>query len=131
MTHTYLESLSTSRDKLRLNIGDTQTNAGPRPDNRNFSDAEISYILTQEDDRLNGATAFVFELLASEWESYSISEGEGEAQFDAKNKAADFDKRAAIWRKKPGGQATEDRSTNVVVLTRTDAWTTAANSEYS
>ena len=123
MTFTYSEALSAARDKLRLNIGDTQESAGPRPDNRNYSDAELTYILTQEDDRLNGATALCFELLANEWESYSISEREGEATFDAKGKAADFDKRAADWRKKPNGSADAAQSSGIAIMTRSDAYT--------
>ena len=123
MAFTYSEALSAARDKLRLNIGDTQVNAGPRPDNRNYSDAELTYILTQEDDRLNGATAFTFELLANEWEAFSIQESDSQVSYNAKDKAKDFDARAAIWRKKPNGSADATQSSGIAIMTRSDAYT--------
>lgn len=122
MAFTYTEALTEDRDKLRLNIGDTQKDAGPRPDNRNFSDAEITYILTQEDDRLNGATAYAFELLANEWESYSIQENDTQVSYNAKDKAKDFDARATDWRKKTGGSAEAAQSSSIAIMTRSDAY---------
>jgi hypothetical protein len=131
MTHTYHDTLTTDRDKVRLYAGDTQTDKGPRPDNRNFSDGEIAFILTEEDGRVNGAVAHCFEILANEWAAWAISEREGEAQIDAKGVAEEFRKQAAIWRKKPGGADTAERGQSLVTLTRYDAYTEAAEGEYS
>lgn len=123
MAFTYSDALTADADKVRLAIGDTVENSGPRPDKRNFSDNEISYFLTVEDDRANGAIAYAFEHLASEWTAYALSEREGEAQFDAKAVAGEYRKQAQTWRDKPGGAATEDKSQMIVSLTRTDAYT--------
>jgi len=123
MAFTYFDTLLTDRDKLRFSIGDSKEDAGPRPDNTNYSDGEIAFFLSEEDDRLNGAAALAFETLASEWESSSISEKDADVSYDAKNKAADFDKRAGDWRKKPGGAALAEQSTAFVTLTRVDEYT--------
>lgn len=100
MSFTYSDALTTDRDKIRLRIGDTQQDAGPKPDKRNFSDAEITFILSEESNLVNGAIAHIFEILANEWTAYAISEKEGEVSLDAKAVADEFHKRAAEWRKK-------------------------------
>lgn len=100
---TFAYDLTTDRGKVRLNLGDTQENAGPRPDKRNFSDAEIDYLLSAESSVIVAATAFGFEILASEWASFAISEREGEAQYDAKGMADVYSGLANDWRSKPGG----------------------------
>ena len=129
MAFTYSDALTTDASKVRLAIGDTVENTGPRPDKRNFTDNEISYFLTVEDDRVNGAIAYAFEHLTSEWTAYALSEREGEAQFDAKAVAGEYRRQAELWRNKPGGAAEDDRSQIAVVLTRTDAYT-GDTSEY-
>lgn len=101
MAFTY--DLTTDAGKVRFNLGDTQENAGPRPDKRNFTDAEIDHLLEQESDTVVAATAFGFEILASEWESYSLREKEGEAEYDAKEVADGYQELADKWRAKPGG----------------------------
>lgn len=105
MAFTYLEALTEDRDKVRFRIGDTQEDAGPRPDKRNFSDDEITFLLTDEGNVV-GAIGQAFEVLANEWESYSIEEKEGEVSFDAKEKAQDYDRRAAKYPHKSGGLTT-------------------------
>lgn len=122
MAFTYSDALTTSRDKIRLRIGDTQASAGPRPDKRNFSDAEISFVLTEESDSVNAAIAHCFEILANEWTAYSLSEREGEVQFDASQVAANYRLRAAEWRAKPGGAVEAERNRSTVSLSRKDAW---------
>lgn len=101
MAFTY--DLTTDRGKVRLNLGDTVTNAGPRPDKRNFTDAEIDHFIDTETDGLTAATAFGFEILASEWMAYSIAEREGEVSFDAKGLADSYMTIAKDWRSKPDG----------------------------
>lgn len=123
MTFTYTDALTTSRDKVRLRTGDTQQNAGPRPDKRNFSDEEITFILSEEDSRVNGAIAHTFEILSSEWGAYNLSERKGETQFDAKELADYYAALAKFWRKKPGGASEAELSGGLVTITRTDAYT--------
>jgi hypothetical protein len=101
MAFTY--DLTTDRGEVRLNLGDTQENAGPRPDKRNFSDDEIDHFIATETDGNTAATALGFEILASEWTSYTIAEREGEVSFDAKEVADNYLEIASEWRAKPGG----------------------------
>lgn len=123
MAFTYKDALSTNRDKVRFHIGDTQEDEGPRPDKRNFSDNEIAFALSTEDDRVNGAVAYLLEILANEWTAYAIQEREGEVSMDAKEVAKNYRAQAAFWRKKAGGADEAERSTGLVTLTREDAYT--------
>ncbi len=129
MTFTYNEALSANRDKIRLRIGDTQNAAGPRPDKRNFSDQEITFILSEET-TVNASIAHCFEILASEWSAFALSEREADLNFNASEVAENFRKQAAFWRKKPGGASEVERSGGLVTLQREDAYTEAA-SEYT
>lgn len=122
MAFTYSDALSYDRDKVRFHIGDTQEDAGPRPDKRNFSDNEIAFALDTEDDRINGTVAYLLEILANEWTAYAIQEREGEVQMDAKEVAANYREQAAFWRTKPGGADEAGRSTGLITLTREDAY---------
>lgn len=122
MAFTYSDTLSTNRDKIRLRVGDTQQNAGPRPDKRNFSDAEITFVLAEES-TVNASIAHIFEILANEWAAYAISEREGDVNFDAKEVADEFRKQAVIWRNKPGGASEAENSSGLITLTREDAYT--------
>ena len=44
-----------------------------------------------------------FEILSSEWTSYTLAEREGEVSFDAKEVADNYTDIANDWRNKPGG----------------------------
>lgn len=101
MAFTY--DLTTNRGVTRFNLGDTVENAGPRPDKRNFSDAEIDHLIATETAGTTAATALGFEILSNEWAAYALSESEGEVDFDAKEVSDTFLKRANYWRSKPGG----------------------------
>jgi hypothetical protein len=114
MAFTY--DLTTNRGKVRLNIGDTVENSGPRPDRRNFSDEEVDHFISTETEGITAATAFVFEILANEWAAYAISEKEGEVSFDAKEVSDQYLDIANEWRSKPGG-GTGGRSLGAGVLT--------------
>ncbi len=100
---TFTNDLTTDRGVVRFNIGDTVENAGPRPDKRNYSDAEIDYLIATETAGNTAATALGFETLAGEWGAYTLSERAGEGSFDAKEVSGQFQKLADYWRKKPGG----------------------------
>jgi hypothetical protein len=64
MTFTY--DASTDIGYIRLKIGDTKDDEGPRPDMHNYSDEEIQTILTKEGSTSN-AIAALLEVLANEW----------------------------------------------------------------
>lgn len=114
MAFTY--NLTTNLGKVRLNLGDTVENSGPRPDKRNFADAEVEHFISTETAGNTAATAFGFEILASEWGSYAISEREGEVSFDAKEVSEQYLDIAQEWRNKPDG-GTGGRSLQAGVLT--------------
>lgn len=100
MAFSYDEALTDNSDKVRFSLGDTERDKGPRPDGRNFSDAEITHLLTAESDVVNAAIAFGFETLRDEWASFAVSEKEGDVSFDAKSVFEKFDKAAKQWRAK-------------------------------
>ncbi len=114
MAFTY--DLTTNRGKVRLNIGDTVANSGPRPDKRNYSDDEIDHFISTETAGNTAATAFGFEILANEWASYALSERGGEGSFDAKEVSDQYLDIAQEWRNKPDG-GTGGRSLQAGVVT--------------
>lgn len=134
MSFTYSDALLTDGDRVRLEIGDTEEGHGPKPRRKNFSNEEITSVLTSESDRINGAVAHCFEILAAAWTSYAISKTErksstngdnkedGELTIDAKLVADNYRKQAAIWRAKPGGASEAERSGGLITMTRTDAY---------
>lgn len=115
MAFTY--DLTTDRGVVRFNLGDTIENEGPRPSKRNFSDAEIDYLIATETAGNTAATALGFETLASEWGAYAIQEREGEVSFDAKEVIDKYFKLANYWRNKPdGGTGGNSLQAGVLVL---------------
>lgn len=126
MAFTYDQvNLGEFRNRLRLRVGDVQENEGPRPDGRNFSDAELDSLKTDESSSFNGTMAAVFEILATEWTQYALSEKEGDVSFDAKGVADKYTKLANEYRVKAGTYLT-----GIVTLVREDAYT-GSGDEYS
>lgn len=126
MAFTYDQTqLTVFRNRLRLRIGDVVEFQGPRPDGRNFSDAELDSLKTDESDSFNGTIAAVFEILATEWTQYALSEKEGDLAFDAKGVADKYTKLAAEYRVKAGTYMT-----GIVTLVREDAYT-GSGDEYA
>ncbi len=114
MAFTY--DLTTDRGKVRFGLGDTIANSGPRPDKRNFTDAEIDYLISTETAGNTAAIALGFETLSSEWAAYALSERTGEGSFDAKEVSELYLKIAHEQRSKPDG-GTGGRSLQGGVLT--------------
>lgn len=115
MAFTY--NLTTDRGVVRLNIGDTVENSGPRPDKRNFSDEEIDYFIATETAGNTAASALVFEILANEWAAYAISEHEGEVSFDAEEVSDQYLEIARKWRNRPGsGTGSDSFQAGILVL---------------
>jgi len=67
MAFTY--NLSTPLGQVRLELGDTVLDQGPRPAKANFSDAEITYFLEQEGNEVLLAVARACEVLSRQWSS--------------------------------------------------------------
>lgn len=66
MTFSYDDTIATNRDKVRFWLSDTVEDAGPLPESKNFSDAEIDGLLTEEGS-WQRAVAGALERLAIEW----------------------------------------------------------------
>jgi hypothetical protein len=98
MTFSYDETLAADNDFIRLKIGDTVENEGPRPDGRNFSDAELTATLADESSIVGAAIAACFETLWAEWEQFRIAERKDNVSFDGKQ--VDYKALADYWRKK-------------------------------
>lgn len=122
MSFTYSDLLTTDFERVRFEIGDTEPNNGPRPMRKNFTDSQISYFLSAEDGRLNGAIARAFEVLAGEWGSYAQSESNGDKRRDASNVAAAHRASAKTAREKADGETTRSAATGSVMPTRVDGY---------
>ncbi len=91
--------VSTPLGQLRLEIGDTILDAGPRPGGLNYSDAELNVVLAPVITAGNGynlAVSRVLRRLANEWSRQAnISIGEYSAQYASV--AENYRKQAAAW----------------------------------
>ena len=62
--------------RVRLEIGDTVAGAGPRPHDKNFSDAEIQTYLTATANDINATVYAMLQILSAEWSrAFTRSEG--------------------------------------------------------
>lgn len=97
MAFTY--DVSTALGQLRLEIGDTVSGAGPRPDGSNYSDAELNVVLAPiitAGGSYGLAVSRVLRRLANEWAHMAnISIGEYSAQYASV--ADSYRKQAAAW----------------------------------
>lgn len=117
MAFTYSNTLTLSRDKIRLMIGDTVQDKGPRPRKTNFDDNEIAYFLSAQSNSTNKATAMAFEALAGEWMAYSIQQREGDLSYDAKGLADRYFALAKEWWAKPeDGSASGSLQAGVILM---------------
>ncbi len=98
MAFTY--DLATDTGKLRLEVGDTTEDSGPRPLNANFSDEELTHFLSEEG-TVGRAAARCCEVLATEWSRKAGSERLGPRSF-ARNQAGEYRTAAALLRAQHG-----------------------------
>lgn len=110
--------LTTATGKVRLEVGDTLFEDGPRPDGRNFSDEELAYFLTQEGDHILRTAARVFEVLAHEWARYPVQYALGPERTNYEA-AEGYRKQAAALRARygygQGGRETQSGALQVQV----------------
>ena len=71
MSFSYDHAAKPTTAKIRLLIGDSKRNAGPRPDSSNFEDEEIDVFLSMEENHAMKAAALALETLASEWATFA------------------------------------------------------------
>lgn len=102
MAYTY--TLSTDVGKVRLYLPDNVENSGPFPSGVNFSDAELTQILTDEGDDVMRAVAAGCEILAGAWSA--IPDWRTGPRGESPSKVAEgFERRAASLRAQYGGGA--------------------------
>ena len=103
MAFTYVGDLSTNLDKVRFYISDTVENSGPQPGSGNFTDEELSGLITAEGS-YQKAVAAAFETLAGEWSQYvDISVGPRRQAYGQTAKG--YEALAKTWRRRSGSQA--------------------------
>ena len=100
MAFSYSDALTSERDKIRFHIRDTVSGSGPKPEDGNFSDAELDGVRAIEGS-WPSTVAGVFETLAALWSkqvTFSAQEGNMSAQLS--DVAEQFRKSATEWRAK-------------------------------
>lgn len=97
---TFIYDLTTDTGKLRLEVGDTTEDRGPRPDMANFSDEEMTHFLSEEG-TVGRAAARACEVLATEWSRKAGSERLGPRSF-SRSQAKSFAEEAARRREQHG-----------------------------
>lgn len=125
MAFTYSDTLLTDRDRVRFAVGDTLEDAGPRPGDVNFSDAEIAGLITLEGS-WQRAVAAAFETLASLWATHTTFDADGMSA-DQSDIANQYRDQAASWRRRFGEAA--GMSGGSVAVTRVDGYSDDIDSE--
>jgi hypothetical protein len=100
MAFTYDDALTADRDRVRFALQDTEIDSGPKPGNGNFSDNELSGLVTLEGE-WQRAVAAGFEALAAIWTQYADL-GEGPHKETLSQIAEGHRKSAALWRARSG-----------------------------
>jgi hypothetical protein len=90
-----------TESKSRLQIGDTVENDGPRPDGRNFSQAELLALYSDEGSHVKRAAAAALEILANEWSAYAGNHKLG-PESETYQQAAEYRKQAETLRERYG-----------------------------
>jgi len=100
MAFSYDDDLATDRDKVRFWLQDTTESQGPKPNNNNFSDAELDALITYEG-TWQRAVAGGFEALVAAWQpktSFSVLSG----SFTRSDASKGYAKQATEWRERYG-----------------------------
>ena len=122
MTFTYLGTLATDLDKVRLYCGDSSNapDAGIKPGGYNFQDAEINGLVTAEGS-WQRAVAAVFEILAALF-AQEVDEKNDKISMMYSQKAARYQAMAKQWRDKYGTATGFAGTVTTSALTRIDGF---------
>jgi len=96
MAFTYVGDLSTDLDKVRFYLGDTVSASGPRPADGNFTDAEITGLITAEGN-WQRAVAAGFERLDADWTKFPSFKADG-LSLNRSDIAKGYREQAMKWR---------------------------------
>ena len=97
MTFTYSPNLETLVSEIRFNTGDSEENAGPRPNEKNFSDEELVALLAKYDDDVARVTCIIFDTLATEWSKFAISYTIGPRKEELHRISARYEAKSREW----------------------------------
>ncbi len=115
---TFTYSLNDDIGKVRLGIGDRVEDAGPRPDNANFTDEELQFLVDNEG-TWQRAIAAALEILSHEWARVAdLTVGDRKEAFGMVSKQ--YASRAESIREVHGGSSTS--AAYSVGLTRVDGY---------
>lgn len=117
MAFTYTGDLATSLDRVRFYLRDVTENSGPRPSDGNFSDAELTGLVTAEGS-WQRAVAAGFETLAAEWRKFPTFKTTG-MTLNRTDIADGYAAQAATWRKRYGSSGS---SVSYKAPTRVDGY---------
>ena len=118
----YNPTLSGDIDKVRFYIGDKVVSAGPRPGDGNYTDNEITGLVSVEGS-WERAVAAAFETLAAEWIRYPSFQADNFA-ISRSHIAKNYQEQASVWRKRHGAAVPDDLygSPGGAAITRADAY---------
>jgi hypothetical protein len=97
MTFTYSSNLETDLSLIRLYVGDSVENAGPRPDSTNFSDEEVSALFGLAEGNVSVVVSQLFSILVAEWTKLAVSITIGPRREELWRVADMYKKRAQEW----------------------------------
>jgi hypothetical protein len=118
MSFTYAGSLATDKEKVRFYIGDTTLASGPKPASGNFTDEELTALITLEGS-WQRAVAACFEALASAWAIHPNFTADGVSVSQSAT-AAHYQAQADKWRREAGSGTVS--TSGVVAVTRIDGY---------
>lgn len=134
MTFTYVLSGGTAADTLisrvRLYIGDTTRNNGPRPENENYTDEELERFLADENDHPFRAAAAALESLSVEWAGFAGTLSTGQTSRSSRQSEM-YAQRAAELRRQYGRYMGAGLARGNVVVSTLQTRKTTPGSEYS
>lgn len=94
MAFTYTGALDSDLDRVRFYVGDTVSGNGPRPNDLNFTDAELTGLISLEGS-WRRAVAACFETLAAEWARFVTFSADG-ASVSQSDTAAGYREQADV-----------------------------------
>lgn len=124
MAFTYVDTLVTDRDKVRLWVQDTCKDAGPKPGDGNFTDAEIAGLIAAYGSWQRAVYA-ALTILANAWRKYPNFRTESGFSLNRTDIADGYQKQAQDWAKQYGIPTTLRGSTaGYAAITRVDGYST-------
>lgn len=127
MTITYNANLTRDMDKVRFYLQDTVNDSGPKPADGNFTDAELTALVTVEGS-WQRAVAAGFEALAAAWRKYPSFTADG-LKLDRSDIADGYEAKAKEWRKLYGTSvASRTAGAGSRAVTRVDGYSSDIDS---